>query len=163
MLNASGIFNVGTNTGRNGIAIMLDSMRRFANQEVLQAMSCWSMVNIALIPKQKTMLVKIGGISVVANAMMQHPFNAEVQFRALFALINLVIPSENLADEDAVNAAAEEELGVPVDVTERDMLDENVGQISNLVVVAMWRLVWLPPPPPCELPLLADRWEGCRL
>jgi len=137
MLNASGIFNVGTNTGRNGIAIMLDSMRRFANQEVLQAMSCWSMVNIALIPKQKTMLVKIGGISVVANAMMQHPFNAEVQFRALFALINLVIPSENLADEDAVNAAAEEELGVPVDVTERDMLDESVGQISNLVVVAM--------------------------
>ena len=137
MLNASGIFNVGTNTGRNGIAIMLDSMRRFANQEVLQAMSCWSMVNIALIPKQKTMLVKLGGISVVANAMMQHPFNAEVQFRALFALINLVIPSENLADEDAVNAAAEEELGVPVDVTERDMLDENVGQISNLVVVAM--------------------------
>ena len=137
MLNASGIFNVGTNTGRNGIAIMLDSMRRFANQEVLQAMSCWSMVNIALIPKQKTMLVKLGGISVVANAMMQHPFNAEVQFRALFALINLVIPSENLADENAVDAAAEEQLGVAVDVTERDMLDENVGQISNLVVVAM--------------------------
>ena len=83
------------------------------------------------------MVVKLGGIPVVANAMMQHPFNAEVQFRALFALINLVIPSENLADEGAVNAAAEEELGVPVDVTERDMLDENVGQISNLVVVAM--------------------------
>ena len=53
MLNASGIFNVGTNTGRNGIAIMLDSMGRFANQEVLQAMSCCSMVNIALIPGQK--------------------------------------------------------------------------------------------------------------
>ena len=137
MLNASGIFNVGTNTGRNGIAIMLDSMRRFSREEVLQAMSCWSMVNIALIPKQKTMLVKLGGISVVANAMMQHPFNAEVQFRALFALINLVIPSENLAEEDPADVAAERELGVSGDVTEREMLDENVGQISNLVVVAM--------------------------
>ena len=83
------------------------------------------------------MVVKLGGIPVVANAMMQHPFNTEVQFRALFAVINLVIPSENLANEDAVNAAAKEELGVPVDVTERDMLAENVGQISNLVVVAM--------------------------
>jgi len=137
MLNASGIFNVGTNTGRNGIAIMLDSMRRFSREEVLQAMSCWSMVNIALIPKQKTMLVKLGGISVVANAMMQHPFNAEVQFRALFALINLVIPSENLAEEDPADVAAQRELGVSGDVTERGMLDENVGQISNLVVVAM--------------------------
>jgi hypothetical protein len=136
MLNMSGIFNVGSSTGRNGIAIMLDSMKRFSHDECLQAMSCWSMVNIALIPKQKTMLVKLGGVSVVANAMMQHPFNAEVQFRALFALINLVIPSENLA-EDPADLAAEQALGVSRDVTEKDMLDENVGQIANLVVVAM--------------------------
>jgi hypothetical protein len=40
------------------------------------------------------MLVKLGGLTVTSNAMLQHPYNAEVQFRALFALINLVIPSK---------------------------------------------------------------------
>lgn len=92
MVNSSGIFNKESKSGKNGIAVMLDSMRRFQSDEVLQAMSCWSLVNIALAPSQKAVLVKLGGISVVANAMLQHPFNAEVQFRALFALINLVIP-----------------------------------------------------------------------
>jgi hypothetical protein len=92
MVNSSGIFHDGCQSGKNGIAVMLDSMRRFELDEVLQAMSCWSLVNIALAPSQKAVLVKLGGISVVANAMMQHPFNTEVQFRALFALINLVIP-----------------------------------------------------------------------
>jgi hypothetical protein len=92
MVSSSGIFHDGTSSGKNGIAIMLDSMRRFQSDEVLQAMSCWSLVNVALAPSQKAVLVKLGGISVVANSMMQHPFDAEVQFRALFALINLVIP-----------------------------------------------------------------------
>lgn len=69
-------------------------MRRFAHDEILQAMSCWSLVNVALTPLQKSMLVKLGGLTVTSNAMLQHPFNAEVQFRALFALINLVIPSK---------------------------------------------------------------------
>lgn len=78
--------------GKNGIAVMLDSMRRFEGDEALQAMSCWSLVNIALAPVQKEVLVKLGGIEVTTNAMMRHPHNAEVQFRALFALINLVIP-----------------------------------------------------------------------
>mmetsp|Transcript_21015 Transcript_21015/g.30944 ORF Transcript_21015/g.30944 Transcript_21015/m.30944 type:complete len:318 (+) Transcript_21015:2254-3207(+) len=137
MVNASGIFNVGSSTGKNGIAVMLDSMRRFYRDEVLQAMSCWSMVNIALIPSQKSMLVKLGGISVAANAMMQHPYNAEVQFRALFALINLVIPSENLSEDSAEAIAMQEQLGDVNQTTEQEMLDENVGQIANLVVVAM--------------------------
>jgi hypothetical protein len=92
MVSSSGIFHNGSKAGKNGIAIMLDSVRRFESDEVLQAMSCWSLVNIALAPSQKAVLVKLGGISAVANSMMQHPFNAEVQFRALFALINLVIP-----------------------------------------------------------------------
>jgi hypothetical protein len=92
MVNSYGIFNEGSRSGKNGIAVMLDSMRKFPSDEILQAMSCWSLVNIALAPSQKAVLVKLGGISVVANAMMQHPLNAEVQFRALFALINLVIP-----------------------------------------------------------------------
>ena len=92
MINASGIFSVRNMNGRNGIAVMLDSMRRFNYHELLQAMGCWSMVNIALIPSQKTMLVKLGGISVTLTAMIMHPHSAEVQFRAAFALINLVIP-----------------------------------------------------------------------
>jgi hypothetical protein len=92
MVSSSGIFHNGSKAGKNGIAIMLDSVRRFESDEVLQAMSCWSLVNIALAPSQKAVLVELGGFSAVANSMMQHPFNAEVQFRALFALINLVIP-----------------------------------------------------------------------
>ena len=94
MVNARGIFNNGSTDSKNGIVIMLDSMRRFAQDEILQAMSCWSLVNVALTPLQKSILVKLGGLTVTANAMLQHPYNAEVQFRALFALINLVIPSE---------------------------------------------------------------------
>ena len=94
MVNTSGIFNNGSNNSKNGIVIMLDSMRRFAQDEILQAMSCWTLVNVALTPLQKSMLVKLGGLTVTSNAMLQHPYNAEVQFRALFALINLVIPSK---------------------------------------------------------------------
>jgi hypothetical protein len=96
MVNTRGIFNNGSSNSKNGIVIMLDSMRRFAHDEILQAMSCWSLVNVALTPLQKSMLVKLGGLTVTSNAMLQHPYNAEVQFRALFALINLVIPSELL-------------------------------------------------------------------
>lgn len=90
---ASGIFGGQTSQHRkNGIAVMVDSMRRFEDNEILQAMSCWALVNIALAPAQKAILVKLGGIQATLNAMLRHPFNAEVQFRALFALINLVIP-----------------------------------------------------------------------
>lgn len=92
MVNSSGIFNTGSRNGKSGIAVMLDSMQRFELEDILQAMSCWSLVNIALAPSQKSVLVKLGGIQATTNAMVQHPYNAEVQFRALFALINLVIP-----------------------------------------------------------------------
>lgn len=118
------------NTCKNGIAVMLDSMRRFRSDESLQAMSSWSMVNIALISSQKTMLVKLDGISVVANGMIQHPFSSEVQFRALFALINLVIPCEQTASSSSATVSTEES-------SEKEILDECVGQIANLVVVAM--------------------------
>jgi len=141
MVNTRGIFNVGSSSSKNGIVIMLDSMRRFAQDEVLQAMSCWSLVNVALTPLQKTMLVKLGGLTVTANAMLQHPYNAEVQFRALFALINLVIPSEARPEETEEMRQIErelfQELGEVGETSEKEMLDASVGQIANLVVVAM--------------------------
>jgi hypothetical protein len=76
----------------NGIAVMLESMRRFESEAKLQAMACWAMVNIALAPAQKHTLISLGGIQAALNAMSKHPYIADVQFRALFALINLVIP-----------------------------------------------------------------------
>ena len=58
--NGDACFNISTASGRNGITVMLDSMRRFSSHDTLQAMGCWSIVNIALVPSQKTMLVKFG-------------------------------------------------------------------------------------------------------
>jgi hypothetical protein len=135
MVNSSGIFSARNDGqgGKNGVAVMLDSMRRFRSDEVLQAMSCWSLVNIALAPAQKEVLVKLGGIEVTANAMMEHPFNAEVQFRALFALINLVIPSASLvSDGDTGSQALSDD-----ESSEREILDETVDLIIGLVVTAM--------------------------
>jgi hypothetical protein len=137
MVNASGIFNIGSSTGKSGIAIMLDSMKRFSTNENLQAMSCWSMVNIALIQSQKVALVRLGGISAAGNAMMQHPTSPDVQFRALFALINLVIPSENLPENSLEAEAIREQVDGVNQNSETDMLDETVEYITNLVVVAM--------------------------
>lgn len=170
MVNSSGIFNGSDNSGgnaadtaarkrgssvsngKNGIAIMLDSMRRFSNDEVLQAMSCWSLVNIALSPVQKGVLINLGGIEVTTNAMIAHPYSAEVQFRALFALINLVIPRvdgtppEGQQAAPAANAAGQVEqvAGVARSASEEDdsstskeVLDDLVEQIVQLVVRAM--------------------------
>lgn len=163
---ASGIFG-GPNSQhrKNGIAVMLDSMRRFEDNEVLQAMSCWALVNVALSPAQKVVLVKLGGIQATANAMLRHPFNAEVQFRALFALINLVIPCKywsrpfllalpsfesnanmiEFYDRAAVRMnsdspealAIQEQLGDVNDTSEKEIIDELVGEIADLVVTAM--------------------------
>jgi len=142
MVNTRGIFNNGSSSNsKNGIVIMLDSMRRFVHDEVLQAMSCWSLVNVALAPLQKSMLVKLGGLTVTCNAMLQHPYNAEVQFRALFALINLVIPAEPRPEETEDMQAIEREifkkLGEASEISEKEMLNAVVGQIANLVVVGM--------------------------
>lgn len=137
MVRANGIFNIGSSTGKSGIAIMLDSMKRFVDNEDLQAMSCWSMVNIALIPSQKVVLVRLGGISAAANAMVNHPYNAEVQFRALFALINLVIPSQNLSSNATEAHEIDEQVAGMNQDSETEMIDESLEQVTNLVVVAM--------------------------
>jgi len=153
-MTAAGIFGANQQDGKSGIAVMLDSMQRFEDNPVLLAMSCWALVNIALAPEQKAVLVRLGGIQATTNAMYRHPFSAEVQFRGLFALINLVIPFVEMSDgnrqdagdagDDAeddvavpVAAAMEEELGDSNQPTERQIIDELVSSITSLVVRAM--------------------------
>merc|ERR1711935_845740 len=150
-MTADGIFG----GKKSGIAVMLDSMRRFQDNDALLAMSCWALVNIALVSDQKTVLVKLGGIQAITNAMSRHPFSAELQFRALFALINLVIPSVQKLDGNnsdsnngnnnnhgRVAAAAlllsePEQLGELNETSEKDIIDELVGDIASLVVHVM--------------------------
>lgn len=83
-----------TNWEENGVRVMLDSLRRFSNDKYVQAMGCWAMVNAALYPSLKSGLTRLGGVYAVTNAMMLHPDAEAVQFRGLFALINLVIPGK---------------------------------------------------------------------
>jgi len=116
-MTADGIFGgMHQQHGKSGIAVMLDSMRRFQDNAALLAMSCWASVNIALVSDQKTVLVKLGGIQAITNAMSLHPFSAELQFRALFALINLVIPSVEETDSDNANVNGNE--GAPAIVAQ---------------------------------------------
>ena len=151
-MTADGIFRgIYQRHGKSGIAVMLDSMRRFQDNATLLAMSCWALVNIALVSDQKAVLVKLGGIQAITNAMYRHPFSAELQFRALFALINLVIPSvhkldSNISDNNNGNDGSEqanasstepEQLGELNETTEKEIIDELVGDIASLVVHVM--------------------------
>jgi hypothetical protein len=128
-----------TNSCMNGISILIDSMQRFEMNEKLQAMACWAMVNLALVPTQKTMLISLNGIQATVNAMTKHPKSFDVQFRALFALINLVVPSKTpvpLTTHGIVlpyGAASSK----AVERTEKDVLDCWAARISKLVVLAM--------------------------
>jgi hypothetical protein len=84
MLNTNGALNsneVGCASGQSGIPVLLDSMRRFVHDEALQAMGCWSLVNIALAPSQQDILIKLGAVDVALTAMVQHKNLAEVLFR----------------------------------------------------------------------------------
>jgi len=155
-MTADGIFRgIYQRHGKSGIAVMLDSMRRFQDNATLLAMSCWALVNIALVSDQKAVLVKLGGIQAITNAMYRHPFSAELQFRALFALINLVIPSVqnldsngrnnndgNQNNNDSTNVVASrssepEQLGELNETTEKEIIDELVGDVASLVVHVM--------------------------
>lgn len=156
----TGIFGGRTpNHPKSGIAIMVESMKRFEQNDELQAMSCWALVNIALAPAQKAELVRLGGINATTNAMQRHPFSAEVQFRALFALINLVIPCK-LTDQillgtrsrihshihistavrlnqDDGDGATERSNDIPNRLSEKEHIDESVQEIATIVVRAM--------------------------
>ncbi|VEU36230.1 unnamed protein product [Pseudo-nitzschia multistriata] len=150
-MTAGGIFRgIYQQHGKSGIAVMLDSMRRFQDNATLSAMSCWALVNIALVSDQKAVLVKLGGIQAITNAMYRHPYSAELQFRALFALINLVIPSvqnvenndngnvtNNVSENNAAAVPSVPELGDLNETTEREIIDELVGDIASLVIRVM--------------------------
>lgn len=101
------------------IAVMIESMSRFESESHLQAMACWAMVNLALVPTQKNVIVTNGGLQAACRAMARHPDNFEVQFRAMFALINLVVPSKT------------------ADATEQEVIYDNASSITILIVSAM--------------------------
>lgn len=104
----------------NGVRVMLDSLRRFSSDRYLQAMGCWAMVNAALYPSLKASLVRLGGVYAVTNAMMLHPNVEAVQFRGLFALINLVIPSDKTQKN-----------------RDGSFIHSHIYQIARLTIVAM--------------------------
>jgi len=109
----------------NGVRVMLDSLRRFSSDRYLQAMGCWAMVNAALYPTLKRSLLRLGGVYAVTNAMMLHPNVEAVQFRGLFALINLVIPD---------NKSKKKEYRAPNDGSS---IHSHIYQIARLTIVAM--------------------------
>jgi len=117
---------------QTGIAILIESMERFSHSEKLQSMACWALVNVALVPLQKNMLMKLGGLEAILNAMEKHSTSFDVQFRALFALINLAVPcreSDFMFDSsiDAADATLHETL----------VLNNLRAKIAKLSVSAM--------------------------
>ncbi len=117
---------------RTGIAILLDSMARFGHSKKLQSMACWALVNVALVPLQKNMLMKLGGIEAVLSAMERHSDCFDVQFRALFALINLAVPCHetDFAFDPSINAA-------DAALQETLVLNSLRAKIANLSICAM--------------------------
>jgi len=124
-------------TARTGISIMVDSMKRFSSAEKLQSMACWAMVNVALVPVQKYVVTNLGGIDAILSAMEKHSKSFDVQFRALFALINLAVPcrKNDFVLDNSVN-------GVDASRTEKELLDKLGPRIARLTVKAMKKF-WL--------------------
>ena len=73
-----------------GIDAVLGCLRYNLVHAKIQEMGCWALVNMALRSSHKQALLHGGVIQVIMNAMEAHPTNKKVQYRALFALINLV-------------------------------------------------------------------------
>lgn len=113
----------GRNRPERRIPIVLDSMRRFEQDERLQTRACWALVNLALVPSQKKVIIHNGGIETTLRAMQKHPKSHGVQFRALFALINLAVPCTNSTP--------------PADPLQNKILDTCVAKIVKLAVSAV--------------------------
>eukprot|EP00614_Pseudopedinella_elastica_P019164 CAMPEP_0172653350 /NCGR_PEP_ID=MMETSP1068-20121228/243780_1 /TAXON_ID=35684 /ORGANISM="Pseudopedinella elastica, Strain CCMP716" /LENGTH=539 /DNA_ID=CAMNT_0013467781 /DNA_START=43 /DNA_END=1662 /DNA_ORIENTATION=- len=75
---------------QEGVPLVLATMKRHRGSRRLQYMGCWAMVNMALESAHKQALLAGGAIQSVCEAMDEHTADPKVQFRALFALINLV-------------------------------------------------------------------------
>jgi len=73
-----------------GIDAVLGCLRHNLEHAKIQEMGCWALVNMALRSSHKQALLHGGVIQVIVSAMDAHPTNKKVQYRALFALINLV-------------------------------------------------------------------------
>ena len=89
----------------DGVEAVLACMERHQSNSQVQAVACWSLVNLALIPQQKRALCRQGGVLAIVRAMACHPQDSEVHFRAMFALINLVTPdvtSERIINLDTM-------------------------------------------------------------
>jgi len=80
-----------------GICGVLKLMDQNSDHSRLQAMACWSLVNFALNPSVKSYMLEQGAIQRVLQSMKLHPRDREVQFRAIFSLINLVVPDGNVS------------------------------------------------------------------
>ncbi|CAJ1942076.1 unnamed protein product [Cylindrotheca closterium] len=115
----------GGNRSERRIPMVLDSMRRFEQDERLQTRACWALVNLALVPSQKSVIIHNGGIEATLRAMQQHPKSHGVQFRALFALINLAVPCTNSNNS------------TPADPVQNRILDTCVEKIVKLAVSAV--------------------------
>eukprot|EP00934_Nitzschia_sp_Nitz4_P000927 Nitzschia sp. Nitz4//scaffold77_size91520//76689//79220//NITZ4_004903-RA/size91520-augustus-gene-0.70-mRNA-1//1//CDS//3329558030//927//frame0 len=112
--------------------VIIKTMTRFEENAELQAMGCWSLVNISLVPAWKSHLVRNGAIQAILKAMRHHEKCFVVQFRALFALINLIIPCVN--DDQDGNLF---EGNVVFDPVEMDIIGKFVDDVVKLVVRAM--------------------------
>jgi len=83
---------------------VLALMRMHRNCETLTAMGCWALVNLSLHKDQKEQLFSGGkALEVVIEAMRRHPNHYQVQFRAQFALINLVAPAANIVSTQSTH------------------------------------------------------------
>ncbi|GMI26829.1 hypothetical protein TeGR_g7904, partial [Tetraparma gracilis] len=100
----------------NGVQLILDVMRRYRFDPRLITMSCWSLVNVSLVQGNKRVLLRLGGVDCLLAALADHPGDTDVVFRALFCLINIVIPAEPDPDPKAEGDA-------------NQSLYENIGRI----------------------------------
>lgn len=121
---------------QTGISILIESMERFSDSEKLQSMACWALVNVALVPIQKNMLMKLGGVQAILSAMEKHSTSFDVQFRALFALINLAVPSRESdfmfdSSFDAADATFHETAVL-------DKLREKIARLSVAAMKNFW-------------------------
>lgn len=106
----------------DGVEAVLACMERHRSNAAVQAVACWSLVNLALIPGQKRSLCRQGGVLAIVRAMTRHPQDSEVHFRAMFALINLVTPdvtSEKIIQPDTMKVRGHQKASIPASPKKR--------------------------------------------